>query len=330
MRLIGLAVVLAVSFALAPLAAGAQAGKVPRIGVLVISAAAPGPGNPLFTVGVFRQGLRELDYVEGQNVALEVRSTDGRPDRLPDLAAELVRLKVDVILAPSNPVIAAAQKATTSIPIVMSNATDPVASGFVASLARPGGNITGLTIQSPDVAGKALQLFKEAVPGHARVAVLWDPAFPGGRQQLSEVEAAARALGVQLQLVETRSPSELDGAFAAVTRDRARAAFIAGSAMQFGGRARIAELAVKHHLPTMCVLREYVEAGCLIGYGTSLTDQFRRAAYFVDRILKGAKPADLPVEQPTKFYFIINLKTAKALGLTIPQSFLVRADEVIQ
>ena len=208
MRRIGLAVVLilTVSLTLAPPAAEAQAGKVFRIGVLIVSAAAPGPGNPLPSVTAFRQGLRELGYVEGQNVALEIRSTDGRPEKLPDLAAELVRLKVDVIFAPSNPVIAAAQEATTSIPIVMSNASDPVASGFVASLARPGGNITGLTIQSPDVAGKALQLFTEAVPGLARVPVLWDPGFLGVRHYLSEVEAAASALGLRLQLVEARSP----------------------------------------------------------------------------------------------------------------------------
>jgi putative ABC transport system substrate-binding protein len=325
MRRIGLAVVLAlsVSTVLAPLAAEAQSGKVFRIGI-----AGPAPGNPLLVV--FRQGLRELGYVEGQNVALEVRSMDGRPERLPDLLAELVRLKVDVILAPSDPVIAAAQKATTSIPIVMSNASDPVARGFVASLARPGGNITGLTIQAPETAGKSLQLFKEAVPGLARVAVLWDPGFPGGRHLLSEVEVAARALGVPLQIVEVRSPDEFDGAFAAVTRDRTRAAFIAGSPMLFGGRVRIAELAIKHHLPTMCMLREYVEAGCLIGYGSSVTYQFSRAAYFVDRILKGAKPADLPVEQPTKFELVVNLKTAKALRLTVPPSVLGRADQVIE
>jgi len=323
MRLIGLAVIFAVSLTLAPLAAEAQAGKVPRIGVV-----GPAPGSPL--LAAFRQGLRELGYTEGQNVALEVRSLDGRPERLPDLLAELVRLKVDVILAPSNLMIAAAQKATTSIPIVMSNAIDPVAAGFVASLARPGGNITGLTVQTPDVAGKTLQLFKESVPSLARVAVLWDPDFPGVRQLLSEVEAAARALGVQLQPMEVRSPDEFDGAFAAVVRDRARAAFIPGSPMHIRGRGRIAELAVKHRLPTMCMLREWVEAGCLIGYGASLTDQWRRAAYFVDRILKGAKPADLPVEQPTRFELVINLKTAKALGLTIPPSVLGRADEVIQ
>jgi len=324
MQLIGLAVILTFSLVLAPLAADAQAGQVPRIGIL-----APGAATPIIVP--FRQALRELGDVEGQNVALEFRSSDGSPERLPGLAAELVRLKVDVIVAVSNLAVAAAQKATTTIPIVMTNTSDPVASGFVASLARPGGNITGLTIQSFDVAGKTLQLLKEAVPDLSRVAVFWDPGFAGSRQYLylSELEAGARALGVQLQLVEVRSPDELDGAFAAVTRDRTRAVFIAGSPMLIGRRARIAELAVTR-LPTMCVLREYVEAGCLMGYGASLSDQGSRAAYFVDRILKGAKPADLPIEQPTKFYFVINLKTAKALSLTVPQTLLLRADQIIE
>ena len=269
--------------------------------------------------------------IEGQNIALEIRSADGRPERLPGLAAELVRLKVDVILAAgSNTTVAAAQKATTSIPIVMGTSTDPVALGFVVSLARPGGNITGVTSQIPDVAGKALQLLTEAVPNLSRVAVLWDPGLPGGRHYLSVVEAAARTLGLQLQLVEVRNPGELDGAFAAMTKSRAGAVFTARSPVLMPHRTRIAELAVKRRLPTGCVPREYVEAGCLIGYGPSLTDQFRRAVYFVDRIRKGAKPADLPVEQPTKFYFVINLKTAKALGFSIPQPLLLRADHLIE
>ena len=319
--LIGL--VIALSLTLASLTAEAQGGKLARIGILILP---PDSGY----LAALRLGLRDFGYVEGQNIGLETRSADGRPERLPGLAAELVRLKVDVIVAASNAVTATAQKATTSIPIVMTNVSDPVAAGFVASLARPGGNITGLTIQSPDVAGKALQLLKDAVPTLSRVAVLWDPGLPGGRQNVSEVETAARALGVQLQLVETRSPSEFEGTFASVTRDGARAVLIAGSPMQMTARVQIAELAVKRRLLTMCVLREYVEAGCLMGYGASIADQARRAAYFVDRILKGATPSDLPVEQPTKFYFIINLKTAKALGLTIPQTVLQRADRVIE
>jgi putative ABC transport system substrate-binding protein len=293
MRRIGLAVVLAASLVLAAATAESQqTGTVHRIGILA-------SGSALNIMVPFRQAL-----------------SDG-------LAAELVRLKVDVLVATSNVAVAAAQKATTSIPIVMTNTSDPVALGFVASLARPGGNITGLTIQAPDVAGKALQLLREAVPGLSRLAVLWDTGFLG-RQTLSELQAAARVVKMPLQLVEVRSPSELEGAFDAIARDRTRAVFIAGSPLQFGERARIAELAVTRRFATMCVLREYVEAGCLIGYGASLVDGFRRAAYFVDRILKGAKPADLPVEQPTRLYFVINLKTAKALGLTIPQTLLMR------
>ena len=288
-----LTTVVAVLMFAAPLAAEAQVGKAFRIGVLM-------PAEPASTaIPALRQGLRELGYVEGKTVALEIRSADGRRERLPGLAAQLVGLKVDVILAVSNPAIAAAQKATAFIPIVMTTATDPVAVGFVASLSRPEGNITGLTVQTPDVAGKRLQLLKEVVPNLSRVAVLWDPGYSGGRYQVNEAQAAARTLGVQLQVVEVRSPGRLDGAFAAMASDRAGAAFIAGSDMLFAHRGRIAELAAKGRQPTTCPLREWVEAGCLIGYGTSISEQFRRAAYFVDRIRKGTKPADLPVEQPT-------------------------------
>ena len=308
----------------APLTAEAQAGTGLRIGVLWSA----GEDAALF-IGAFRQGLRELGN-KGQDAALEIRNAGGRPERLPGFAAELVRLKVDVILAQSNPAIAAAQKATTSIPIVMVLASEPVALGFVASLARPGGNITGLSIQTPDTAGKRLQILKEAVPNLSRVAALWDPDFVGGRELFRHAEAAAPGLGLQLQLVAAQGPGELDGAFAAMRRERAGAVFLVGSPMLFVHRIRIAEIAVKHRLPTMCAVREYAEAGCLIGYGASLIDQYGRAAYFVDRILKGAKPANLPVEQPTKFELVINLKTAKALGLTIPQQVLSRADQVIQ
>jgi putative ABC transport system substrate-binding protein len=329
MRRIGLAVVLAFTLFAATLTGEAQAGKVARIGVLMpatTEAHAP-------HVDALRRGLRELGYIEGQNVAFEIRYADGKVDRLPDLAAELVRLRVDVVVAGANPAIVAAQKATTSIPIVMTVATDPVALGFVASLARPGGNITGLSIQSAEVVPKGLQLLREAIPNLSRLAVLWDPGLSGVQQLLSEVEAAVRVLGMQLQRVEVRRASELEGAFAAATRHRAGATFITGSPMLFVNRARVGELAVKHRLPTLCgalALQEWMQAGCLIGYGPSITEQMARAAYFVDRILKGAKPADLPVEQPTKFYALVNIKTAKALGLTIPQSILVRADEIIQ
>ena len=325
-RLGFIASIAVVSILAGPPAAEAQAGKVLRIGVLAVSAA--GPVAPF--LAAFRQGLCELGDVEGRNVALEIRYANGRPERLPGLAAELVSLKVDVILATGgNTAIAAAQKATTSIPIVMSNATDPVALGFVASLARPGGNITGLTSQIPDVAGKGLQLLTEAVPHLSRVAVLWDPGYPGIRQYLSGLEAAARTLVVQLQLVEVRSPGELDGAFAAVTRSRAGAAVTPGSSMLMPHRTRMADLAIKRHLPTMCVLREYVEAGCLMGYGTSVADQHRR------RRLRGQDPQGRQARRsPDRTAHEVRVgdqpQDAKALGLTIAPSVLLRADHIIE
>ena len=310
----------------APLAAGAQEGKVWRIGYLIASFF--GAGHP---IAAFRQQLRELGYVEGQNVTLEIRSAEGRLEGLPGLAAELVRLKVDVIVAGGRGTVEAAQMATAAIPIVMVIAADPVGSGFVASLARPGGNITGLTVQYRDVAGKRLQLLKEAVPTLARVAVVWESGgSPGARRSVSEAMAtAATALGLQLQAVEVRSPRDLDGAFTAATRNRAGAAVVGGP-IAFAHRAQIAQLAIKRRLPVVGPSSVYAEGGCLMGYGPSYTDHTRRAAYFVDRILKGAKPADLPIEQPTKFELVINLKTAKALGLTIPPSLLQRADQVIE
>jgi putative ABC transport system substrate-binding protein len=319
-----LTLVVAVLCLAAPLAAMAQAGRV-RIGYLTAGDEARNPRN-----AAFRQRLRELGYVEGQDVTLEIRAAAGKLDRLPGLAAELVRLKVDVIVANNSPAIDAARKATTSIPIVMSAATDPVATGFVTSLARPGGNITGLTIQSPDLSAKTLQLLKEAVPNLSRVTVLLDPGFPGGRRWLSELETAAPALVVQLQVVEVRSPSDLEGAFAAATKNRAGAVLSVAGSIGFLHRAQIADLAVKRRLPTVGGLPEYAEAGWLMGFGARFIDQDRRAADFVDRILKGAKPADLPIEQPTKFYLAINLKTAKALGLSIPPPLLLRADQLIQ
>jgi putative ABC transport system substrate-binding protein len=329
MRLIGLVVVLAISFLAAWLGSEAQEPpKVARIGILSsLTAEETAP-----FIDVFRQGLRHLGYVEGRNVALEMRYADAKLERLPGLAAELVRLKVDVIVARPNPSIAAAQKATTSIPIVMTSASDPVATGFVASLPQPGGNITGLSnLGSPEFIGKGLQLLKEVVPSLSRVVVLWDSGFQGIRHQLSGTQAAAQALGVQLQLVEVRSAADLESAFAAATRNRAGAAYIFGSTMTFHNRARIGELAVSHRLPALCgALREWAQAGCLIAYGPSATDQMGRAAYYVDKILKGAKPGDLPVEQPTKFELVINLKTAKALGLTVPQTLLLQATQLIE
>jgi len=251
-------------------------------------------------------------------------------ERLPELAAELVRLKVDVIVAPAGQNVVAAQRATRTIPIVMSGLTDPVETGLVASLARPGGNVTGLSGFSTEIVGKQLELLKEMAPKVSRVAILWNPANQSHPLLLREAEAAARLLRVQLQTLEVRGPDDFETAFAAVTRERAGALLVAADGMFLLHRARIADLAAKTRLPAMYGLREYVDAGGLVVYGPSLRENFRRAATYVDKILKGAKPADLPVEQPTRFELVINLKTAKALGLTIPPSLLQRADEVIE
>lgn len=294
--------VLALVLFFPPLAAEAQQPrKTPRVGVL--ASASPEDANPAYGL---RDGLRELGYVEGQNVAIEWRWLRGDDTRSPDLATELVRLKVDVIVAVNNPATLAAQRATKTIPIIMVIARDPVRSGFAATLARPGGNITGLTTQAPELSGKRVQLLKEAVPNLSRLAVLWDPALTGMQQSVRETEIAAKALGSQVQVLEARSPSELVRAFDEMARERADAVVVQGSDMLFTHRARIAERAVKSRLPAICAFREYVEAGCLMSYAASLIGQYRRAAYFVDRILKGAKPADLPIEQPTKFELVIN------------------------
>jgi ABC-type uncharacterized transport system substrate-binding protein len=311
----------------APRAAGAQqAGKVYRIGYL-----SGGSSTLTNLVDALRQGLRELGWVEGQNIVIEYRFAEGRLDRLPDLAAELVRLKVDVIVAAPSPPAAAAKKATATIPIVMIGAGDPVGQGLIASLARPGGNITGLAyFVGQEIFGKQLALLKEAVPKVRRVAVLWNPAVPTLAPAIGEVKVAARSLGLQLQLLEARGPNDFDGAFAAMTRERARALLVITDSMFSTHRARLADLAAKSRMPSAYTNRQPVDAGGLMSYGPSFPDLWRRAAGYVDKILKGAKPADLPVEQPTKFDLVINLKTAKALGLTIPPSLLGRADEVIQ
>lgn len=330
-RVTRLTTVVALLLLAAPLSAETQSGKVPRIGVLspVFSPTSESPeGSPLDSA--LRQGLRELGYVEGQTIAIEWRWARGDAKRYPDFAAEMVRLKVDLIVAANNPAALAAQRATRTIPIVVVLASDPVGLGLVASLARPGGNITGLSIQTADTVGKRLQLLKEAIPKVSRMAVLVDPTFPGGRHQAGEAEVAAQALGVQSQLLETQIPTDLDRAFGAMTQNRAGAVLIVGSKLFFGHRARIAELAVKSRLPAMCVAREYAEAGCLMSYGASFPDLFRRSATYVDKIIKGAKPADLPVEQPTKFELTVNVKTANALGLKIPPLLRLRADHVIE
>ena len=282
-------------------------------------------------VDAFLKKLRELGWIEGQNLVIEYRWAEGDAERLPGLAAELVRDKVDLIVAPAGTAALAAKKATSTIPIVMIFPIDPVELGLVTSLRRPGGNVTGTTFAaSPEIFGKQLQLLKEAVPRASRVALLENPADPTWSVQHTSVEAAARAMGVRLQSTTARGPEELDAAFAAMARERADALLVSGSSVYIVHRKRLAELALKHRLPSMFSYREMVEAGALMGYAVNMSDFIGRSAIYVDKILRGASPADLPVEQPTKFELVINLKTAKALGLTIPPSLLQRADDVIQ
>jgi len=305
-----------------------QSAKVPRIGWLSIASRTPAVSH---LIEAFWQGLRELGYVEGQNIAVEYRFAEGRPERLPEFAAQLVALKVDIIVTPNPAGTQAAREATRTIPIVILGVADPVGSGLVASLSRPGGNITGLTpTASPGMLGKRLELLKETVPKASRVAVLRNPTNPEDTQMSRDVGGAARALGVQLQVLDVRAPNELDSAFARMTRDRAGALLIMGDTMFTLHREQIAVLATKNRLPAISGPREFAEAGGLMAYGRSLPYDFRRAATYVDKILKGAKPADIPVEQPTKFELVINMKTAKSLGLKIPQSVLIRADQLIQ
>jgi putative ABC transport system substrate-binding protein len=315
-----------VLLAVAVIAEAQQPKKVPRIGVLWLYS--PTIASPF--AEAFRQGLRGLGYVEGQNIALEERWAEGRYDRLPSLAAELVRLNVDIIVTSSTPGAQAGQQATRSIPVIMTTVSDPVESGLVSSLARPGGNVTGLSLMHPDLTGKRLELLKEVIPKLSRVAVLSNPANPIISPLLRETEAAARALGLQLQVVEVRGPTEFDSAFSAMTRDRAGALVVLPDAIFQNERRRIAALAAKGRLPAMYAWREAVDEGGLMAYGASVPDIFRRAAVYVDKILKGTKPADLPVEQPTKFELVINLKAAKQIDLTIPPNVLARADKVIK
>ena len=297
--------------------------KVPRIGLL--SGGLRGP-----TLEAFRQGLRELGYIEGQNIIIEYRFAQGKEDRLLDLAAELVRLKVDVIVTPSTLEALAAQQATRAIPVVMAASSDPVGTGLVASLARPGGNITGLAVMSPELNGKRLELLKEAATGVSRVAVLWNAANPDKALEFERTQVTARSLAVKLQSLAVRGPNDFQSVFRAAVREHAGALLTLSDSLINSYLSRIADLAAKSRLPAMHEQREFVEAGGLMSYGPSLPDQWRRAATYVDKILKGAKPADLPVEQPMKFEFIINLKTAKQIGLTIPPEMLMRADRVIK
>jgi putative ABC transport system substrate-binding protein len=315
---------LVLSLVLAPSSSHAQAGaKTPRIGILTATSAL----NP--ALEVFRQGLRDLGYVEGQNIALEYRFADGRFERLPALAADLVRLQVEILVAEGGQATAAAQHATGTIPIIFAAVPDPVGQGLVASLARPGGNTTGLSIQDPELMGKRLELLKEAVPGVTRVAYLWHAARIGPRA-LHELQTAARSLGVQLHPVEVREPYPFDQAFATMAEAHAEALITLPSGVFGTRRTQIVDLASQTRLPGIFPERHFAEAGGLMSYGPSVAANFHRAATYVAKILKGAKPADLPVEQPTKFEFVINLKTAKALGLTIPSTLLFQANEVIR
>ena len=314
-------------FTTASLAHAQQPKKVPRIGFL----AAPTRTGAAYITEAFLQGLRDLGYVEGQNIIIEYRWADGNFERLPDLAAELVRLKVDVIVAVVTQASLAAKNATGTIPIVMVAVGNPVDTGLIASLARPGANITGTSTMSDEVVGKQLELLKETFPKISRFAAMWNPANPVFQKlQMREVEATARALKVSLQKVEARDPKEIERAFAAIAKERTRALHVVPDPVFTTHRGLIADLAIKHRLPAVSGLKEYAEAGLLMTYGPSFPESSRRAATYVDKILKGTKPADIPVERSMKFEFVINLTTAKRIGVTIPQSVLFRADTVIR
>ncbi len=311
----------------APIAAEAQRpGKIARIGY--VSAAAPATSTQF--VEAFRASLRALGYVEGQNILIEYRWAEGRADRFPPLVAELVRLKVDVLFVISTPGALAAKNATATIPIVFAAVGDPVGVGLVASLARPGGNATGVANVFVDISAKLLEVLKEAVPGVSRVTVMAVLSNPAMQLGVREAEIAGRTLGVRLQVIDVREQAGFEGAFATIARERPGALLVFPDSLMFGHRARIVEFAAKQRLPAMYPAREFADAGGLMSYGTNFPDMYRRAAAYVGKILKGAKPADLPVEQPTWFELVVNLKTAKALGLTIPPSILIRADQVIQ
>ena len=309
-----------------PLAARAQQGaKVFRIGFLFYGSSGSSP-----ELDAFRRGLREFGYIEGQNIAVEYRFASGQVERLRDLATELVRLKPDVIVAPATPASLAAKQATGTIPIVFAGVADAVGAGLIANLARPDGNVTGLTSISAELGGKRLELLKRLVNNASRVAVLYNPADRSNVLLLKELQDAAPALTLTLQPFEVREPSEFEGAFAAMTRDRADAMFGAAGILTFQHRQTVVDLAANSRLPTLWGHRQFVEAGGLMSYAVNFYDQIRRTAAYVDQILKGAKPGDLPVQQPTKFEFILNLKTAKALGLTIPPDVIAIADEVTE
>jgi putative ABC transport system substrate-binding protein len=315
-----------IALALVHLADAQQPGKVPRVGFL----SSRSPDAERTRLVAFQQGLQELGYLEGKNVLIEQRYAAGKFDRLPELAADLVRLKVDILVVTGTPAAHAAKSATRVIPIVIGNAGDPVGTGLVASLARPGGNITGLSSITADLGGKRLELLQEVVPRLSRVAVILNPANPVNPPQLKQIQAETPASGVTLLSFEVRGPDDIDRAFTTIRKERAGALMVFGDPMLSTHRTRITELAVKTRLPAVYADRDYVDAGGLMSYGTNFDDLYRRAATYVDKILKGAKPADLPVEQPRKFELIINLKAAKQIGLTIPPNVLARADKVIK
>ena len=310
-----------------PVAEAQQPSKMARVGYLEFGSAAPGTPH----LEAFRRGLRELGWHEGQNLAIDVRYADGKQDRLPAFATDLVRLKVDVIFASATPAALAAKQATTTIPIVIGFVADPVGSGLVPRLARPGGNITGWThLAGLELNAKRLEILKEAVPEAARVGALWNPANPIHGPSLKVIEAAASGLKIQIFPIGVRDPRELEDAFSAMTRERLQGLTVPPDGLFLAQRAQIIDLAAKHRIPTMYGVRELAQAGGLMAYGVNLPEMYRHGAFFVDRILKGAKPGDLPVERPTKFELMINLKTAKTLGLTIPQTLLIRADKLIE
>ena len=317
----------AVALLAAPLSAKAQqTGKVPRIAFLALN----NPESARQLLAAFRQGMREHGWIDGHNIVIELRFAHGETERLPALVAELINARVDIIVATSSVTTKVAKDATPTIPIVMATSLDALGEGFVANLAHPGGNVTRMTFfAGPEVAGKQLELLKMAIPTAARIAVLTNPNNGAVPTFIRETQVAGRAFGLQVQTVEARSPDQLDAAFASMTRERASALLVVSDSLFYGLRRRIVDLAAKSMLPSMYSQKEFVDAGGLMSYGANLPDMYRRSATHVDKILKGAKPGDIPVEQPTTFELVINVKTAKALGLTIPPSLLQRADEVI-
>ncbi|HSF06964.1 MAG TPA: ABC transporter substrate-binding protein [Methylomirabilota bacterium] len=322
--------ILSLAVLVAPLAVDAQpAGKVPRVGIMFNQCPTPQSALPSLPQA-FLQALRDRGLVDGQNVALEVRCAEGRTERFSPMAAELVNLRVDVLVAVSTPGALAAKQATSTIPIVMLSVSDPVGSKLVDGLARPGGNVTGLSILAPELSAKRLELLKQTLPTLSQVVVLWNSANEGMRLRFRETEVAARTLGMTLRSVAVRSPDDFDAVFAALTRDRPESLLVLADTVTTANRQRAVEFAVSNRIPAIYETRLFVEAGGLMSYGVNMHEHYRRAAVYVDRILKGARAGDLPVEQPTRFELVINMKTARVIGLTIAPSVLLRADQVIE